>query len=350
MCLEPKMKYPILEDIGKHFIDRAAELVKSGHSFVYVLDNIDWEEKAHDMRQDVQNRSVHAVATSIVFNRVADEGLPDSGPQKILKDCNVHQLVDINQLEFDVIQDRYRILVANILFEHFPAFAMFRKVLPTSTSCEFPREMANKSEVLTMPIMMKDEKKYSDCVDVLDQLEKWTQEIYTAAGLSSPEKESEEASPTIGTTSRPDQPASHVPPVASDSDPLNGVKIPCFGDQLTRVRFAGAKDLRAGCHSAKQRLDHLYPFCIVDWHTKRSFLKVQCAYLFKSCEKLILLMTTVLHSKWIMQNTKCFAWFIHPIFKVKYTMSCKFVFRQFSKNFIRILEENKEHFASLGRS
>ena len=74
------MKYPILEVIGKHFIDRAADLVKSGHLFVYVLDNIDWEEKAHDMRQDAQNRSVHAVATSIVFNRVPDKRLLDSGP------------------------------------------------------------------------------------------------------------------------------------------------------------------------------------------------------------------------------------------------------------------------------
>jgi hypothetical protein len=192
--------------------------------------------------------------------------------------------VDINRLEFDAIWDRYRILVANILFEHFPAFAMFRNYVPLSTSCEHPEAMARKSEVLTMPVLMKDEKKYSDCVDVLDQLEKWTQDIYTAAGLCSPEHQPpENVTPTIGTTSRPDQPASHVPPVPSDRDPLHGVKIPCFGDQLTRVRFAGAKDLRAGCHSAKHRLDHLYPFCIVDWHTKRSFLKVHiyCAFFLK---------------------------------------------------------------------
>ena len=45
------MKYNILDDIGNHFVDRAIELVKSGHKFVYVLDNIDWKEKAHDMRQ-----------------------------------------------------------------------------------------------------------------------------------------------------------------------------------------------------------------------------------------------------------------------------------------------------------
>ena len=94
MCLEPKIKYPILEDIGKHFIDRAAALVKSGHKFVYVLDNIDWEGKANDMRQEVQKKSVHAVATSIVFNCGSDQGLPDSGPQQELKDCNVHHLQD----------------------------------------------------------------------------------------------------------------------------------------------------------------------------------------------------------------------------------------------------------------
>ena len=52
------------------------------------------------------------------------------------------------------------------------------------------------------------------------------------------------------------------------------MKVPCYGDQLSRVRMAGAKDLCAGCHLARQRLDHIYPFCIVDWHTKRSFLKV----------------------------------------------------------------------------
>ena len=57
-------------------------------------------------------------------------------------------------------------------------------------------------------------------------------------------------------------------------DPLHGVRVPIFGDQLTRVRLAGAKDLCVGCHPAQQRFDHLYPICIVDWHTKRSYLKV----------------------------------------------------------------------------
>ena len=96
----------------------------------------------------------------------------------------------------------------------------------------------------------------------------------------------------IGAPARPDQPASHVPPVPQIEDPLANVIIPCYGDQLTRVRLAGAKDLRAGCHTPQDRLDHLYPFRIVDWHTKRSFLKVKCHFIFffsffKSIEVLI---------------------------------------------------------------
>ena len=69
-CLTSQMKYPILDDIGNHFMDHAVELVKKGHKFVYVMDNIDWTIKVHEMQSDNQNKDVHAVATSLVFDRV----------------------------------------------------------------------------------------------------------------------------------------------------------------------------------------------------------------------------------------------------------------------------------------
>ncbi|CAB3980676.1 Hypothetical predicted protein [Paramuricea clavata] len=88
-----------------------------------------------------------------------------------------------------------------------------------------------------------------------------------------------DTTPTVGTTSRPKQPVSNVPPVTSDSDPLHGVKIPCFVIKSPELQETY---LRAACHSAQQRLDHLYPFCIIDWHTKRSFLKTIFKKLYKN--------------------------------------------------------------------
>ena len=70
------MKYKIQDEIGNHFLDHAIKLVQEGKTFVFVLDNIDWDVKVHDMRSDQQNRSVHAVTTSMVFDRVTSDHLP----------------------------------------------------------------------------------------------------------------------------------------------------------------------------------------------------------------------------------------------------------------------------------
>lgn len=95
VCLSHSNKYAVLDDIGSHFLDHAIELVKAGKKFVYAVDNIDWEEKVHDMRSSHQNRSVHAVATSMVFSRVPSDHLPDDGPQHNVKTFDFKKLVHI---------------------------------------------------------------------------------------------------------------------------------------------------------------------------------------------------------------------------------------------------------------
>ena len=69
------MKYDILEDIGNHFLSKAIELTKQEREFCVVLDNIDWEIKVHDMRKQEENISEHAVANTLVFNRVESSHL-----------------------------------------------------------------------------------------------------------------------------------------------------------------------------------------------------------------------------------------------------------------------------------
>ena len=71
-----------------------------------VCDNIDWEEKVHDMRSDHQNKSVHAVATTLVFNRVPSDHLPDNGPQKVLKETDMCKVIELTTEESQV-QNNY---------------------------------------------------------------------------------------------------------------------------------------------------------------------------------------------------------------------------------------------------
>ncbi|CAB4022502.1 Hypothetical predicted protein [Paramuricea clavata] len=100
------------------------------------------------------------MAISVVFAQVPDGDLPDDGAQRELKICNDCEVVKLNESQMNSIRFTYT----------------------GETECPFKAQTIKKSEVFTMQVLMKDEKKYTDCVDVLDQLEEWTHQIYSAAG------------------------------------------------------------------------------------------------------------------------------------------------------------------------
>jgi hypothetical protein len=227
-------------------MDVAVKKLQEGETFVYVLDNIDWMEKVHDMRSDAQNNSAHAVATSLVFDRVSSKGLPDTNPQKELAKCSMKELVTLTDDEINQTKEQYKLLVAKILCQYFPTFKFLEVLIPDHLEHENMEAMNKKSTVVPFPVLIKDEKKYSEVIDVLDQLETWSHDMYSKAGICSVADASHKPPALQTTTSRPDQPGSHIRPVASNTDPLQNVKIPCYGDQLSRVQLAGAKDYSKG--------------------------------------------------------------------------------------------------------
>ena len=80
------------------------------------------------MRSDNQNKSVHAVATSVVFNRIPSTNLDDEEPQQSLSDVDLDivQLVELR--EDDLLEQRqmYKMIAAKIVYEHCPAFGFLK--------------------------------------------------------------------------------------------------------------------------------------------------------------------------------------------------------------------------------
>ena len=124
-------------------------------------------------------------------------------------------------------------------------------------------------------MQLKDEKKYSDVVYILDYYEDELEDIYTKAKvIEKPTKQKEQQPVSIeAQSSLPDQPRAHYNKV-DENDHMKVVSVPFGGDQMTRARFAGAKDLRAGSHTAKERLNHCSPLVSELFHTKMSYLQV----------------------------------------------------------------------------
>ena len=64
-------------------------------------------------------------------------------------------------------------IIAQHLKEYFSEFKSISRYIPIKTDFPYQDEMSQQSHEITFPVLMKDEKKYSDCVDVLDTFEDW---------------------------------------------------------------------------------------------------------------------------------------------------------------------------------
>ena len=212
---------------------------------------------------------MHAVATSLIFDRVSSERLPDDKPQQSLASCDVTTLMNLSDNDHEDQEQMYKLIAGHILCEYIPAFSFLKDfVMHIDFPMEYKSEMQEESVIVP----------FHEVAGVLDQLETWIHEIYAQAGKISLDPYEQNSQTQISTpishTSNPDQPLSYIHPALDPNDPLAHVKVPVYGDQLSRVRLVDAKHLRGGCHTARDRNDHVYPVKCC----KRSFMKVVYAF------------------------------------------------------------------------
>ena len=270
--------------IGNHFSDSIVEAVKDGKKLQGTGDNWDMKTHAHDMRSTHQNQDIHYFASNLVVERVPSQNLSTTSPRRDIRTLpNSFFLLSADE-EIKLRED-FKVLIGRVLLSSIPCLSFLKSVIPDHISHVYQKEMSEKSIVVTLPMQFKDEKKYSDVVDILDYYETELENIYTKAGvIQNPVEDSTAKQPVSieGRSSQPDQPGAHCNKV-DENDHMKAISVPFGGDQLTRVRFAGAKDLRAGSHTAKERLDHCSPFVSELFHTKMAFLQVLKINILSAC-------------------------------------------------------------------
>lgn len=268
-------KLALLDIIGGHFADKVIEEVKQGKKLQGTGDNWDLKIHPHDMRKDHQNQDIHYFASSLIVERVSSAGLCDVSPQIDIKSLPNHAFL-LTDDETSKLREDFKVLVGRILVSYIPALSFMKSVIPNHIEHKYQKEMSQQSTIVPLPMQLKDEKHYDDTVDILCEYENTIEHIYTQAGVVQlpPNTRPAQAHESLQDChSTPDQPGGHLNK-EDENDHMKGISVPFGGDQLTRVRFVGAKDLRQGCHTAKDRFDHVSPFSVELFHTKMSFVQV----------------------------------------------------------------------------
>lgn len=190
--------------------------------FKFVGDNVDQRKGVRDIRADHRAELQHMYSMFVVRSRVLS--LSNSGP--FANPSGIHSCLSFLPTGEDVaaIRENLVILVGCIICQYMKPLSFLSEVIPAHISHQYSEEMAQKSEVVVLDILMKNETKNADMLDIMQSMQGY-----------------------LGTNFPPNQ------------------KVLSGGDQLTCERQRGAKRHVMDGNTTSDRLDEFEPQT-EDWH------------------------------------------------------------------------------------
>ena len=209
VCMGYNSTINLIEIVGGKFNDKIVDLVRSGKTFRFCGDNINWTVGVHDERSYNKSKMYHAFGSCLIVQNLDFHYLPDIKPQNDASAVPISTFL-VSKHDMQEIVNDYVVLIMRVADIHIPFFQKFRDVIPDKISEPCSEKMSFKSEVIPLEVLYENESCYKDCANILDFYENLLTEVHSKANINIDDK-----SFIIG------------------------------GDQLTRERFSGVKALRS---------------------------------------------------------------------------------------------------------
>lgn len=227
-----------MDDLSQTHTVPLQKWIDEGVVFKFWGDNVDKQLKVRDLRSDHKGEMVHMFSLLAGRSRTPAPELSHSGGGGLLTldrlstECFLPSSSDVSSVKNNLVD-----IISRTLTHYITGLVPFAKVVPKHILHQYSREMAQKSEVYTLDVLMKNEAKHADMIDIMRTLQG-----YLGRGYSDEKR------------------------------------VVCGGDQLTCERQVGAQRLTRCADSVAERLELLEPVS-EDWHCLVSLLRVSCTYM-----------------------------------------------------------------------
>ena len=203
--------------------------------FKFWGDNVDKKKKVRDLRSDHQGNMVHMFSLLVGRSRTPAPELSHINPVNNLTRMTAKSFLPSSE-DITRVKENLVVIVSRVLTQYFTKLASFAKVVPKHIHHIHSAEMSQKSEVYALDVLMKNEAKSTDMIDIMKIVQAYLGEQY---------KEER--------------------------------RVACGGDQLTCERQVGSQRHLMCGNTIQERLGLLEPV-IEDWHCLVVFIKVSCKH------------------------------------------------------------------------
>ncbi len=222
-----------LNEISKLHTKVLDKWLSEGAFVKFVGDNVDKQCNVRDSRSDHHGELKHMFSLLAIKARISPPApLPEFSPPALISnsvDCFLPSQQDLKIVESDL-----QVLVGRILCNHMKSFYPFKRSVVTHIQHPYSNQMAEKSEVIVLDVLHKNETKSSDMVCIMRDMASYLGVSYKHTALAG-------------------------------------------GDHVTCERGQGAKRHVMCSNTREGRLEQLEP-CVEDWHCIMNFMMVSFVY------------------------------------------------------------------------
>lgn len=221
-----------MDDLSETHIVPLKKWINEGVVFKFWGDNVDKKKNVRDLRSDNKGEMVHMFSLLAGRSRTPAPELIHTCDDLSVLDTLSNETFLPSSSDVSCVKKNLVDLISRILTQYIPGLAPLAKFVPQHILHQYSKEMAQKSEVYALDVLMKNEAKHSDMIDIMRTLQSYLGESYN-----------------------------------DDRRVISG------GDQLTCERQVGAQRLTRCANSVAERLELLEPVS-EDWHCLVSLLRV----------------------------------------------------------------------------
>jgi len=185
ISMAPSSKASVLKNLENDFESSLIKAIHKGQDGKLNGDNLDIYVKTNDIRMTNQNKDYHFFASDWTPFRITESDFETNTFLKTELQRKRPCELDINLFQPDVKQVRENIkcLVARQLIQLFPEqFQWMEAVVPAHIEHPLEDIMSRETKSYPLPIQLKNEMKYEDCICILDSFEQQMKQLYETAG------------------------------------------------------------------------------------------------------------------------------------------------------------------------
>ena len=231
VCISYPATLELMDKLSKLHTIPVQKWIQEGTIFKLWGDNVDKQTKVRDYRSDHQGQFIHMFSVIAGCSRTPAPTLQFTGQLLSLSEFADEDFLP-KPSDIAAVKSNMVVLVSRILTQYFTSLAPFSKVALKHIPHRYSFQMSQKSEVAVLDILMKNEAKHKDMVEIMEALQGYLGENY------------------------PD-----------DRCVLSG------GDLMTCERELGAQKHVMCGNTRKERLGLLEPV-VEDWHCLVTFITV----------------------------------------------------------------------------